>query len=86
MLLSRNGRGKHYRWLLRLVEGRSILFSAAERKEMRRQARLARNAGEQAYLAVRFGLPAGKVVVLPTRQALKAKHLSSERGGIPWDC
>jgi hypothetical protein len=84
--VSRNGRGKGYRWLCRLVGGHWVTIAAAERKEMRRQARLARNAHEKAYLVLRFGPPAGRVVVLPARQALKAKRVSSERGGIPWEC
>jgi len=84
MLLSRNGRGKLYRWLLRYVEGDSVLLTVVDRKRIRRQLRLARISGETVYMVVKFEEPSGKVLVLPASEAVKVKRLSSDKGGIPW--
>ena len=64
--------------------GDSILLTAVERKEIRRQLRLARVSGETAYMVVKFTQPSGKVVVMPAAEAIKAKRLSWDNGGIPW--
>ena len=86
VVLSVNGRRTRYRWLIRCTEDDSLLLTAARRKEIRRQNRLARNAGEQCFLVVKFGHPGGHAVVVPAGQAIRLRGLSAEKGGIPWDC
>ena len=86
VLVSRNGRGKRYRWLLRCVEGDSVLLTSPDRKDIRCQVRLALNAGEQCFLVVKFGYPGGKAVIMAAAEAIKAKRLTRDKGGIPWDC
>ena len=85
VLLSRNGRGKRYRWLLLHEAGPSRRLTPAERETVERQTRLARKAREQAYLVLKFERPEGKVVVLPMGRAISEHRLSSDKGGIPWD-
>ena len=41
--------------------------------------------GEEAYLVVRFELPAAKVLIIPLAKALEEKRLASAKGGIPWE-
>jgi len=85
MLISRNGQGIRYRWLIRCVEGGSILLTVVDRKGIRRQMRLAQKYKELCFLVVKFGHPDGKAIVLPAAVAIKIKRLTSDRGGIPWD-
>jgi len=85
LLFSRNGQGRRYRWLLRHIEGDSLRLSPADRKALRRQIRLAHNAGEWVYLVVKFEQPAGTLLVIPATEAVKAKRLGSDKAGIPWD-
>ena len=85
-LVSRNGKGRDYRWILRSANDKSVLLKAAEHKEIRRQLRLARNSGQRAYVVVKFSQPANKVVVVPAVGMLKDKRLASDKGGISWDC
>jgi hypothetical protein len=82
---SQDGRGRQYRWLVRSEAGDSVLLGAAERKQLRRQMRLARRARERCFLVVKFGSPVGRVVALPAAQALRRKRVSAATGGIPWD-
>ena len=82
---SRDESGQRYRWLLRSEMGDSVLLSVAERKELRKQRRLARKAGEQCFLVLRFGNLAGRAVALPVARACKMKRVSANMGGIPWD-
>ena len=62
-----------------------MLVTAAVRREIRSQQRLARQEAQQCYLVAKFELPTGKVVAMPAATALKARRISSEKGGIPWD-
>ena len=84
ILISRNGRDRRYRWLLRCVEGDSILLTVVDRKRICRQLRMAQISGETAYMVVKFEEPSGKVLVVPAAEAIKVKRLSSDKGGIPW--
>ena len=86
MLLSRNGRDRRYRWLLRCVEGDSVLLTVVDRKRICRQLRLAQLSAETVYMVVKFEEPSGKVLIVPAAEALKVKRLSSDKGGIPWRC
>lgn len=86
MLLSLNGRGRRYRWLLRCVEDDSVLLTVVDRKRICRQLRLAQISGETVYMVVKFKEPSGKVLVVPAAEAVKVKRLSSDKGGIPWHC
>ena len=86
IVVSRNGRGRRFRWLLRATDNDSILLGPAYRKTIRRQARLARRAGERCFLVVTFWHPESKVLVMPALEAVKAKRIRSNRGGIPWEC
>jgi len=86
VLRSCNGRGTKYRWLLRSAENDSLLLAAGDRKDIRRQLRLARRGGEQCFLVVKFEDPGGTALVLPATEALQIRRLRSDTGGIPWDC
>jgi hypothetical protein len=86
LVLSHDQHGRRYRWLLRCEDDDSMLVSVADRRILRCQVRLARRAGERCYLAVKFGHPAGKAVVLPAKQARHLTRLHSNMGGIPWEC
>lgn len=86
VLVSRNGRGRGYRWLLRCTDADSILLTDADRKEMRRQIRLARNARQQCFVATKFGHPGGKALVMPAVEATAARRIRSDRGSVPWEC
>ena len=86
ILQSRNGQNRRYRWLFRCSDRDSILLTSRERKQICRQLRLARNLGERAYVVVKFSEPASKVVVVPAVGTIKAKRVTSDKGGIPWDC
>jgi len=82
---SKDKNGQRYRWLLRSDAGDSVLLSVAERKELRRQRRLAQKAGERCFLVLRFGNLTGRAVALPVSRACKMKRVSANMGGIPWD-
>ena len=84
VLVSRKGRAKGYRWLLRCAEGESLLLSPAQRKHLRRQVRVAERVNERAYVVIRFEGTATKVVVMPAGEAIRARRLSCDRGAIPW--
>jgi hypothetical protein len=66
------------------VQGDSLVLGTANKRDIRRQVRLARNAGERAYIVAEFDEPLAKVAVMPASEALKAKRLSPDKGGIPW--
>ena len=83
---SRNGRYLCYRWLLWHTDGDSILLSTTDVRNVRRQVRLAHHAGEKAYLVAKFEEPDGKVLVMPAEEAVALRRLSSDKGGVPWDC
>lgn len=85
VLLSRNGQAKRYRWLLRRVEGDSVLLTVVDRKRICRQLRLAQTSDETAYMVVKFEQPYRKVVVVPAAEAIKVKRVCADKGGIPWD-
>jgi len=63
----------------------SVLLRPAERGEIRRQLRLARNACQRAYIVVRFEEPLQGLVVVPADEAFSARRVNSLKGEIPWD-
>jgi len=85
VLVSRNGRGRRYRWLFLHAEGAVRRTTAIEHENLERQARLARKAREKAYLVVKFELPEPRVVVLPAERVAQMGLLRSDKGGIPWE-
>jgi hypothetical protein len=70
--------------MLLSVEGESLVLGTANKRHIRRQVRLARNASERVYIVAKFEEPVAKIVVIPASKALKAKRLSPDKGGIPW--
>ena len=86
VLVSRNCKGRRYRWLVKCTDEEIIHLTAAHQREVRSQVRVARQAGEQCYLVVKFGHPGGSAIAVPAATAAKAGWLSSSRGAIPWDC
>lgn len=85
-LASVKGRGRRYRWLLKCVEGDSILLTPSCRKDIRTQDRLARRARQECFVVVKFGQPGGSAIVIPAGEAVRARRLDSTKGAIPWDC
>ena len=84
-LRSRNGAGKSYLWVLLCARGPDRRLTAAERKHMQEHILDSETEGEEAYLVVRFELPAAKVLIIPLAKALEEKRLVSDKGGIPWE-
>ena len=85
VLLSRNGRGKRFRWLFLHSKRPWIKLTAIDREAINHEVELARRAGEKAYLVVKFEQPEPKLLILPARTAEKTGRLHSDKGGIPWD-
>lgn len=85
VLSSRNGCDRSYRWFLLHAEGRSMRLTAIDHENVSRQINLARKAGQEAYVVVKFDRPEPKVVVIPAEKAAKMGRISSKTGGIPWD-
>jgi hypothetical protein len=85
VLISLNGKRHRYRWLLKCVDGDSMLLTPGQRKAVRAQARLAKRARQQCFVVVKFTHPVASAVVVPAAQALRMRRLTSEKGGIPWD-
>lgn len=83
-VISRNGQGKPYRWVLWQAERDPLLLGPSDRREIRRQARLGKRANARTYVVARFEEPTCRVIVMPAAKALKAKRLSPDKGGIPW--
>lgn len=84
LLTSRNGRRRRYRWLLIRAADASLLVTARDRKWLRRQRRLARNAGQRCFLVVYFAEPSSRVLVVPALRAVRAHRLTANTAGIPW--
>jgi len=85
VLVSRNGKGRGYRWLLWCVEGNDVMLVEDQLRAIRVQARLAKKARQQCFVVVKFGHPGGCAVATPAAQAVKVRFISSNRGAIPWD-
>ena len=85
VLLSRNGQGIRYRWLLLCAKRPVRRLTAIEREGIERQLRKARRAGERVYVVLRFERPEGRLLVMPAARALEEARLKSTSGGIPWD-
>ena len=85
ILVSRNGRGRRYRWLLWCVEGNDVLLAEDQLRTIRVQARLAKKMQQQCFVVIKFGHPGGCAVATPAAQAVKVRFISSNRGAIPWD-
>lgn len=85
ILLSRNGRGRRFRWLFLHSKKPWIRLTSIDREAINHQMDLARKAREKAYLVVKFEHPEPKLLILPARTAMKAGRLHSDKGGIPWD-
>ena len=84
VLVSHNGPGKGYRWLLVDARGKSRSFNRFELEDLKRHLRRARAFDESAYVVVRFGEPLYRVLVIPAEKALKRKRVLPTKGGIPW--
>ena len=85
ILVSRNGKGRGYRWLLWCVEGNDVLLRENQLRTIRAQARLAKKARQQCFAVIKFGHPGGSAVATPAAQAVKVRFISSSKGAIPWD-
>ena len=70
--------------MFRRVQRGSVLLTLVDRKRICRQLHLGEISGETVYMVVKFEEPSGKILVVPAAAAIKAKRLSSDRGGIPW--
>jgi hypothetical protein len=85
VLVSRNGQGRRYRWLLfrsRLdVRG----LTRADHRHVKQQLGRGRQARERVFVVVQFDPPISRLVAMPARNALVLGQISSARGGIPWE-
>ena len=85
ILASRCGRQKRYRWMLFIAAGPAKKLTAIDHLNIRRQIAKGKKRGEEVYLAVRFGRPACKILVLPAERVAKTRLIKSDVGGIFWD-
>ena len=84
-VISRNGHGTRYRWLL-LRSGRATRrLTPIEREHVERDLQRGRKAGQRVFVVIEFEPPISKLIVLPAAKVLKASRLTSAKGGIPWD-
>jgi len=77
VVVSRNGRGIRYRWVL-------VVGPAMDHENIQRQVRLGREANEQVYVVVKFHRPVSKVIVIPAVKVAMMRLIKSNKGGIPW--
>jgi len=85
ILVSRNGKGQAYRWLLWCVQANDLLLMEDQLRTIRAHARLAKKTRQQCFVVVKFEHPVGSAVATPAAQAVKVKFISSNKGAIPWD-
>ena len=85
VLVSRNGDGKGYRWLLTVACGKSKTLNQAEMEDVKCHVRRACQLRQQAYVVARFEKPERKVIVTPADRVLRSKRILPRKGGIPWD-
>ena len=84
-LVSTNGTGKHFRWVLLTAKGASRSLRTTEKEELTFHMRQASRRGESIFVVIWFRKPVSKVIVVPARRALKLKRVTSSKGSIPWD-
>jgi len=85
ILISRNGKGDGYRWLLWCVDANDMLLMEDQIRTIRAQVRLAKKGRQQCFVVIKFGDLGSRVVTTPAAQALRVKFISSNKGAIPWD-
>ena len=85
VVVSRNGHGTRYRWVLLHARGPSRRLTAIEHETIKRELERGRRAKEQVYLVMEFERPENKLVVLPAIKAAELGQLRSDKGGIPWN-
>ena len=84
VLVSRDGKGKPYRWVLFVATGVIKTLRREERIRLRTQIRRAQEAGQEAFVVVRFTVPQAKLVIKPAEAVLQTSKVGSARGGIDW--
>lgn len=85
IIRSRNRTKVRYHWLLLVGEGRKRMLNKAEQAQIRKHLSQANKRKEAIYLVVGFLQEPSRIVIIPAKAALKAGHISSEKGGIAWD-
>ena len=85
VLVSRNGQGRRYRWLLLCASGQTRSLTTREMDRLRRQSQIAHRKREDAYVVVHFEPPVDKLLVLPAESVLKNPRVSAAKGGISWE-
>jgi hypothetical protein len=61
------------------------ILAKSEQAHIRQRLNQTEARKEAAYLVVGFCQEPRRIVVLPASGALKAKYVSSDKGGIAWD-
>jgi len=84
-IISYNSKKTRYRWLLMVGQGLKRRFTKSERIYLERKLRLASSKKETTYLVVGFIRQPTRIIVLPVANALKAKCVYSNKGGIAWN-
>ena len=85
VLLSRNGHGARFRWLILRSDADVRRLTAIEHEIIQKDLARRGRGKEQGYVVVRFERPAARVLVLPADRALMMGSVRSDRGGIPWE-
>jgi hypothetical protein len=85
VIRSRDRERVRYRWFVLVSQDAVRLLTPIERKQIARELRRAKGAGDRMYLVVVFEPPVSKAVVLPAKRAARMRRVQSAKGGIPWD-
>jgi hypothetical protein len=84
VLVSRNGSGKYYRWILFVATGVIKSLRREEAARLRTEVRRATEAGQKPFVVVHFAVPQTKLVIKPAEAVVRTKKIGSARGGISW--
>ena len=82
---SRNSNKRRYCWLLLISHCPRRVLARSEQAHIRQWLKQTKARKEATYLVVGFFQEPRRIVVLPASSALKAKYVSSDKGGIAWD-
>jgi hypothetical protein len=85
VVVSRNGEGRRYRWVILCAAGATRPLTPHEKRHLWRQSQIARRKREDAYVVVHFEPPVDKLLVLPAESVLKNPRVSAAKGGISWE-
>jgi hypothetical protein len=84
VVVSRNGSGEHYRWILFTAAGVIKSLRREETARLRMEVCRAEEAGQKPFVVIRFAVPQTKLVIKPAEVVTRTNKVGSARGGIGW--